>query len=289
MMSVYLLQSNEFLYSLLSVSDTLSVEETGLLIQIFQMLGVYWYNEMIFAGSVDQAYMQTMSDLCFFLWLSHPAIDRWWENAGSLCSGSYARITNASHLIASSLWEWNWWEDSRSAPSWSSGPSGVWSAVISRREPMEPGHTGLSTPHPASRPSVQFFQIYLDVVAVSWSDWERPHKHRGPHICTASWGQDHSLCRASCPAHTQQAHKGPWDTSVTTHWCNTQKTGCGTRVHFSFWHVYSGMELNKNTQNTKETCLWFQNENSWTQEEPQLAQTVTLRILMLIQVMDFLL
>lgn len=42
--------------------------------------------------------------------------------------------------------------------------------------------------------------------------------------------------------HTEQTHKCSWDTRITTYWCNTQRTGCGTRAHFSFRNVYSGIE-----------------------------------------------
>lgn len=70
-----------------------------------EKLGVYWHYKMIFVGSMSKAYMQTKTDVNFVFWLSLPAIDRWRENAGSVCSGSSTRITNASYLLVFSLWE----------------------------------------------------------------------------------------------------------------------------------------------------------------------------------------
>lgn len=42
--------------------------------------------------------------------------------------------------------------------------------------------------------------------------------------------------------HTERAHKCSWDTHITTHWWNTQRTGCRACAHFSFRNIYLGVD-----------------------------------------------
>lgn len=161
----------------------------------------------ISAGLMTYVHTQRAMCVSFFV----PASDRWWENAGSLCSGSYTQITSASRFIISSLWETN---EKTVTANWADFLCQVMSGQLWWNRGWIRHH------------SDKICRLYLHAMIMSK---RIPGKTEGDHRSSKGHTSAHhheskiTVCVQLPAQHSEQTHKISWDTHIATHWRNTQE------------------------------------------------------------------
>lgn len=187
---------------------------------------------MIFVGAMSKIYMQTKADVRFFF-LVVPS--SYWQMARKCCVHCVLVLTlelqNASYLLVFSLWETN-----------------------------EKAATACSADVLCQEMSGQKQKVVLPLlrqrrdcsVIFTLRRWRSTGTEQvKQRVTKAALRATHLHCILSprpqsafqLPAqHTERAHKCSWDTHITTHWWNTQRTGCRACAHFSFRNIYLGVD-----------------------------------------------